>query len=363
MRNRLLALLLMLCTATTAAAAEPYFAFEPEGKSGPIAAKEYGWHTQYEKVGDYGETWFFMAQTDSGALLVAMLSITNLGLHTFDSCLDVQYYPPGGKTIRLHREFARDAIGGSDTSMELRVGPTHVWGNAKSQHITISEEAFELKLDFTNTLPSLQFGDGAVYLYKDKSALFATGIFAPRAKSSGTLKVPGQTFDLSGNGFGEHGYSTIKIPTMMRKWFNLRAYDATHTLILQDQYMAAKFGGRHNQYGVFAVDGRSYPLRSFTYAPTAFEKDAKTGYSLPIAFEVSFTAGPYTVKGTVKKSRLLDAIDVLGQLNALVRAFIKAFYSNPFVFRFWDQFELDVSGPDGRVEHLSGQGVVEANMY
>lgn len=363
MRNLFLAMIFMACSMSAALAAEPYYAFEPAGKTGPISAKEIGWHTQYEKVGDYGETWFFMAQTDTGALLVAMLSITNLGLHTFDACLDAQYYPPGGKALRIHREYTRDVIGGSTTSMELRVGPTHVWGNAKSQHITISDPAFELKLDFTNALPSLQFGDSTVYFYNDKSAVFSTGLFAPRAKSAGSLKVGGQTFDLTGNGFGEHGYSTIKIPTMLKKWFNLRAFDKTHTIILQDQYMADKFGGKRNQYGVFGVDGQSYPLRAFKFTPTAFRKDGKTGYNLPIAFDLSFKAGPYTVQGTVKEAKMVDAIDVLGQINAFVRAMIKAFYSNPFVFRFWDQYELDVTGPDGQVEHISGQGVVEANMY
>lgn len=364
MRSFILALALLVCSFTAAYAAEPFFAFEPAGKTGPVPGNSLGWHSSFEDVEDYGETWFFLTQTNEGGLLVAMATISNIGPGTFNGRIDAQFYPPtGGKPVHFYKELKRDDVHGSTSSMEARVGSAHVWGNSSRQHMTIDDPNFTLKLDFENALPSLQFGDGIVHLYKDKSVLWATGLFAPRAKASGTLRANGQTYSMVGAGYGDHSYSTVKIPTMMKKWFSLRAYDKKYTVVFQDQYMSEKFGNKKNTFGVFGVDGQSYPIRNYIFKPTAFRKDPKSNYSVPTAFDVEIKAGPYTVKGTVKEAKQLDAIDVLAQVNAFVRAMIKAFYSNPFIFRTMDQYELDVTGPDGVVEHVSGQGLVEASFF
>src|SRR5688572_21231084 len=96
-RARLLGALALLCLPAAAhAAAEPVYAFEPGAAARLTEGAELGWHKQFEDDGDYGETWFFMVHTDEGGVLFASVSITNLGMRTFDGVYELRYYAADG---------------------------------------------------------------------------------------------------------------------------------------------------------------------------------------------------------------------------------------------------------------------------
>ncbi|MBW2256129.1 MAG: hypothetical protein JRI25_16235 [Deltaproteobacteria bacterium] len=95
------------------------------------------WHTQYEDDGNYGESWFFMTHTSEGGALYALLSITNLGLRTYDGSIDIQYYPPEGEAHRYHREVRRAELAGSEEQMDITVGGGHAWGGGRAYHLEV----------------------------------------------------------------------------------------------------------------------------------------------------------------------------------------------------------------------------------
>ena len=42
---------------------------------------------------------------------------------------------------------------------------------------------------------------------------------------------------------------------------------------------------------------------------------------------------------------------------------IKAFYTNPYIFRSVFDYDLDIIGPDNRKTKIKGQSVVESNSF
>ncbi len=360
MHRSLFALLFSLILALPAVAAEPISMFEPDGTRG-VDAEWQRWHPEYEDVGDYGESWFYVARTEDGGALFTMMSITNLGLATFSGSVDVQYYAADGRKWNLHHEYSRDDITASPDRMDITVGPFRTWGGGDAYHVTLSESDVTLELHLANELPSYKFGSGKVLFYDDQSAEYTLGISAPRARTSGRVSFGGQSFDLAGHGYHDHGWATIKMPSFIKKWYALRMFDEEYTLVLHRQFLQPKFGGGENRFGLLGKDGRIVgAARGFVLSPTAHRDEA--GFQLPTQLQVKYEAGGYLVEGTVTELRYQETIDVLGRISFPVRMAIKAFYTNPYFLRYMGQCELDIT-KDGVTDHVSHECLVEIDYY
>ncbi len=364
MKSLVLSLVCLVAMLSTAAALEPYYSFQPKGGTTKIPAAFQAWHAQFEDDKDYGESWFFFTQTNDGAVLFAMLSITNLGLRTFEGTVDAQFYTPDGKVHNAHKEYKRDKVTASTDKMDVKIGHNYVTGGGGVYKIGIEEAGMKLDLTLKNVLPPYMFGNGKVEFYKDRSAEWTMGLNVPRGASAGSLSVDGKSYDLAGTGYHDHGWATVKLPDIFTSWYTLRAYDSKYAFVLHKQKMEKDFGGKVHQFGLFGVDGKlKGALRNFSFSPTQQVKDKKSKYTIPTAFNLALKTGEYTVKGTVTRTRHLDTLDVLGQVSWPVRVVIKAFYSNPFMHRYLAKLELDVTDKDGNTEHVSTLGVVEANFF
>jgi len=353
----------MILSIGNAVAAEPFTSFEGKGTI-KIPETFQAWHSQFEKNKDYGESWFFMVQTDEGGVLFALATITNLGLRTFDGIVDAQFYTPDGQAHALHSEYKRKDIDSSTEKMDVKIGKTHTWGSGKNYHFVSNEKQMQIKLDVKNAMASYMFGDGKVHFFEDRSSEWSMGVNSTRGSASGKVTINGKTYSLKGNAYHDHGWATIKMPEAFSKWFSLRIYDKDYTIVLHKQTLTKKFGGKKHTFGYFGTDKKLIgSMRRFAFKETAVKKDSKSKYKVPRKFKVSFKSGGYTIKGTVEESKFLESIDVLGQVSWPVRIIIKAFYSKPFMHRYLAQYELDVTDKEGKIEHISGLGVVEANFF
>jgi len=343
-------------------AAEAFVAFEKDPAGSGVPASFQAWHSGFESNGDYGESWFFADIADDGGVLMGMASVTNLGLRTFDGSVDVDYYAADGTTHKVHKEVHRESVSGSTSSEDMTVGQGHVWGSGGTYHFTVNEPDCKLSLDLSNVLPSWKMGDGKVGFYADKSAEWTLGMDSPRARASGSLTMDGKTYDLAGNGYHDHGWSTIKVPTFARKWFTLRLYDPTYTLVLHHIYLTDKFGKDNVKIGLLGADGRiAGSSRNFLFTPTTW-RSHESGRQIPTSIDVTVNTSGYTITGKVTESRFLEGVDVLGRLSWPIRTAIKTFYTNVWFFRFMGHYELDIT-KDGQTSHISGEALVESNYY
>ncbi len=353
-------LLTCLIVSFAAIAAEPISLFEPDGTRG-VDGEWQRWHPEFEDVADYGESWFYVARTDDGGALFVMFSITNLGLSTFSSSVDLQYYAPDGRKWNLHHEYDRDDISAAPDRQDITIGPCRTWGGGNAYHVTIDEDDVKLDFHLANELPPYKFGSGKVLFYADQSKEYTLGVSAPRAVSSGTVSFGSTTFDLAGHGYHDHGWATIKMPSFIKEWYALRMFDEDYTLVLHRQFLQPKFGGGENKFGLLGHDGKIVgSTRNFWLRGTEFREES--GHRLPTELQVLVNTGGYQVEGTITELRYQESIDVLGRISFPVRMAIKAFYSDPWFLRYMGQCELDIT-KDGVTEHVSHECLVEIDYY
>lgn len=343
-------------------AAEPVFLFEGPDNREPDPAFQ-AWHPQFEKDGDYGESWFYMLHTQENGVLFILFSITNLGIRTFDGRVDIQFYAPDGQVHRMHKEYKRGDVKASTERMDVAIGKSATKRTPTAYEVAIDEKEMSIHFQLANELPGLLFGDGKVTFFKDKSSEWTVGLNAPRGRVTGTLVSGGKTFKLDGIGYHDHGWATIKIPEVYTKWYSIRLYDPKYTLVLHHIYGTKKFGSQDVKFGVLGAEGKILAkLREFTFKPTAFKK-READCEVPTEFELQLAGGGYTVTGKVTEQKFLEAVEVLGQVSPAIRWAIKAFYANPYMFRWLAKVELDVKGPGGQTEHISALAVMETNYF
>jgi hypothetical protein len=350
------------CSASPKNAESPYYPFEEMGDDAtPIVSQR--WHRELENNRQYGESWFFMVQTGEGGVLFVNISIANMGLATFDSALDVRFYPPQGDAIRLYRSYDRKNIFAAADGLDIRIAGNRLHSSEDTTTLRIDEPELELELTMIRNRPAFHFGNGRVHFFEDRSALWGIGFEAPRARTGGSLKSGGQIFSLAGDGYHDHTWSTIRLPSFAEKWNTLRFYQGGFSIVLHQIHLTRKFGGGMLCMGFVEDAQERTPIRCFVYKPLRWRTETVSGLDIPIELKLSIRTESHSITGLMREVRLLDAIDALAQLSWPVQQVVKSFYTRPYMVRYLVDCRIDVTGRDGRRRQLSGYGVAGANWF
>lgn len=333
-----------------------------EGPGSTVEPHAQSWHPEHEEDGDYGESWFFMVQAADGGLLVATLYVTNLGLRTFDAGYDVSWYGAGGEVVGHHQELRREDLSAARDELDVRAGKSRLWRDGPAYALRIEDEELTLDLRLTPELPAHQFGDGRVVL--EPGRVWSLGVHAPRGHAEGSLRAGGVDASLAGYGYHDHAWSTVKLPSMLSGWRTLRVFAPRYTLVLHDQRLADEYGAGPVRFGILGANGAiAASLRDFTYAPVKTRRDPASRRTYPTELALDASGGGWRVRGTVRETRFLESVDVLGRLSWPVRTAIGALYARPFTLRYLGRYELEVTDPSGNTEKLTGEAPLEANFY
>jgi hypothetical protein len=295
--------------------------------------------------------------------LFANISITNLGLRIFDSSFDVRFYTRDGNVFKHFRNYRRQDISATGDGLDLTIGNSHLKGGENAYYLSIDEPLFQMDLTLTKTLPGFQFGNGRIDFYKDRSAEWNLSLDVPLADTSGTLTAEGKMFNLAGNGYHDHTWANIKLPTFMEKWYSLRFFQGRYSIVLLQIYLTKKFGGGVLCAGLIGDGENLIPTRSFLYKPLKWRKESTSGLAIPTELQLCIKTDDYSVTGIIKESRFLDSIDVLGKLTWPVRTLIKSFYTKPYLIRYLTDCDINLVDKNGLRHQLSGVGAVGLISY
>lgn len=358
----------LILSAAASAAPKPSRAAEGltvfSGPSTPgIPADFMGFHN-LEKEKNYGENWYFFVQDEGGALFFASLTITNLGLHTFDSILNATFVPPGGAPIKVHKEFGRKELKVTSGAFDVQIGRNRAWGAPPEFHITLDEKEMKADITLSAELAPYRRGDGLVRLGSGgASRFFGYGINAPRAQARGSVSAGGKTFTISGVGYHDHSWQTCKMTDIARKAVSLRLWNGGVTIDLQDQYLKESYGGGRISVGLVGRAGKIV-AESTDYSLNLLEMKKFKGspYEYPGRIDLNLVSGNVRVNGTLKVTEVFQSLDMLQDLSWPVRMAVRAFYGRPWTYRMRARYNLEVT-IDGKTEMIQGEAIPSMLYY
>jgi len=200
-------------------------------------------------------------------------------------------------------------------------------------------------LTFTSLVPPWRPGAGMSF-FGNLEHYFAWLPSIPYGRVEGALTYDGQTRLVRGDGYHDHNWGNVALPSVLDHWYWGRAHLGDYTLIFVEQVALKKYGSTRlpvfllaRGEAVLVEDPRYLTMQSrdFTRHPGGRE----------YPHEVDFTWRKETdqVRLELRKQKLIEAVSLLGALPPAKRRLARLF-ANPYYFRFNAELDLKIDLED-----------------
>lgn len=296
----------------------------------------------------YGEWWYFDARLDDGHVVVGFLQASELMKRK--PGIELHVYRPNGEKLSEVRRFEKADFQASRERCDVRVGnnycraefpdgeaglPVHV--------LHIKEGGLEADLKFESVLPGWKPGQGRTD-YGDRGYFF-WAVPVPRARVTGTVRIPGEVLEVRGVGYHDHNVITADARRIISHWYWGRLYADDFTLLYAYVKTNKHFGGVASKPLMLAHrDEIVLSTGEMVVTDSDFVYDDVARREYPRSLEI-VVPGSLSLRFAVRE--VIDAHDLLDDLpaalrNPLVRALVHRFVGRPGWFRFSSDYKLTV---------------------
>lgn len=337
---------------------------EREGLSERVESWEDGLRASTER-GTF-EWWYYDAHFDdqtTAVIVYATKPIINPGAPLTPNLSLTITRADGSKAV----EFAlppAEQFSAAKEICDVKIGPSWVkqTGLGKRWSYSLHAETSSLAADltFSGLVPPWRPGAGKSF-FGDLQHYFAWLPAIPYGSVEGTLTYDGQTHAVRGEGYHDHNWGNVALPSVMDHWYWGRAHVGDYTLIFVEQIALKKYGQVHMPVFLLAKgdevlveDGRYLTLETgdFIRHPG--------GRQYPREVNFRWRREQDEVRLDLRKQKLIEGTSLLPALPPVKRALARLVV-NPYYFRF--NTELDLKIDVGEVhDAIRGPALYEIMM-
>jgi len=321
------------------------------------------------KADGYGESFYLNSFDAHGNVVTALISITNYnpfnkGMGSFDI-----NWVENDKVRTVHQEFDRD---------EIKKDPTKGTKFGKYSHIKVSTdsteiyyrgkdtdgEAVDIRINMKHAEAGAQSGDSNLYLGDDKDKFWGLKMVVPRGQVVAQFKSDeGRIRTLNLDGYLDHGNANAKVPDFSDHWYRLLFFSDNWTIDLHEITTKFGYGSQKPQMLYVAKNNKAIGMfADWDYVDEGFKAHEDSPYEPPTSWKLNLERDDIKISGTVKVSKEVFAVDVLGSVSWAVRMMVKAFYSNAWQHYMLVDVDLTIEH-EGVTEYVKGTGMATAEYY
>ena len=228
---------------------------------------------------------------------------------------------------------------------DVRIGSSWVkqtgFGPCWTFSLHAKTNSLDANLTFSGLVPPWRPGGGKSF-FGDLEHYFAWLPSIPYGTVEGALTYDGQTRTVRGNGYHDHNWGNVALPSVLDHWYWGRAHVGDYTLIFVEQIASKKYGSTRIPVFLLAkgdkvlVDDARYPtmqLRDFTRH--------SGGREYPREVDFTWRRDQDQVRLGLSKQKLIEGVSLLGALPPAKRSLARLF-ANPYYFRFNTELDLKI---------------------
>ncbi len=291
---------------------------------------------------NYVEHWYFDARLEGGYMVVGFLWASEM--LSREPAIELHIYKPSGEKVSVTKTYAPADLRVSEEKCDVWVGHNHAYatypdeGGLPVYHLFISEGELEADLTFYSEVPGWKPGDGKTFYGEEE--FFAWTVAVPRARVEGRIKCNDEVIPARGIGYHDHNWETADLRRVVAHWYWGRLYTDEFTLL----YAYVKTNGRfgkvaskpmmlaHKDKIVYSTGEMILEEGPFVFNETA-DREYPSGLDITVPGKVSLQL---VVKDVI------DANDLLKDMNPVLKWLVNTFYGRPGWFRFNSDFTLQV---------------------
>jgi predicted secreted hydrolase len=293
------------------------------------------------------EWWYFDAHFDDQTTVVIVYATKPLvnPAAPLSPYLSITIIRADGTKLVEYAFSPADEFSAASEICDVKIGPSRVkqTGFEKCWAFSLHAAAKNLAADltFTGLVPPWRPGAGITY-FGDLEHYFAWLPSIPYGAVEGSLSYDGQTHPVRGDGYHDHNWGNIALPSVMDHWYWGRAHVSDYSLIFVEQVTLKRYGSTRipvfllaKREQVLVEDSRylTFQARDFVHHPG--------GREVPREVEFLWSRGADRIRLRLGNQRMIEGISLLFALPRPKRALARLF-ANPFYFRFNTDLDLDI---------------------
>ena len=246
---------------------------------------------------------FFRSRIDSTQAMTSKFAAKQL-MFAHAAITDVQ-----GRKLWHDQRIARTGFGvaeASDADMAIRLRDWSLKADGRRYTAELPASDAGLKLQFVETQPVLLQGKNGLSRKGPDEKQASYYYSQPHLATTGSLRVQGKTFDITGTAWLDHEWSQEILAPGVVGWdwigMNLADGSALTAFRLRDKEGGAVWDG--GSFRSANLDLRVFSRGEVSFKPTRSWTSALTQISYPVEWAVSTPAGTYTVKAVIDNQEL-----------------------------------------------------------
>jgi len=236
--------------------------FKARGLEATPQVWEDGLRISGRQAGEF-EWWYFDAKLTDGSIVVATYMVSILPIGPIGA-LVVSITTPDGKTQSKQLPFLGYNVASVSTKQtDISLGSSYFRGDLDTYHSfadPASLGGIGWDLTLTRIAPSYRPGTGFV---SAGDTYFAWFNAVPFGHVTGTLTYNDQTVEVQGDGYHDHNWGNIAMPTFIEDWWWGRMQMGDYTVVASNVHYAKEFGDARVP-GLVIFKGKELVLDSVT---------------------------------------------------------------------------------------------------
>ena len=309
----------------------------------------------------YSEGWDQIFYFEDGSLMVAQMTILNLGFGSHHAGVFTMLVPPGGaKTIIKQSRSNRDWEF-ADNTLDIQIANHRLHGSSADYRVLIRQSKGEAEVDFNATAEpwllgkSLEVGEAYQYVSFYAPMLEARGRYRLRVK--GEPDFPGWQSLEGGRGFAVRYVNSIGLHKLIRS--SSRIVDIDVSEMSPILYISVdKNGGQQANLALYKEGRLLHEAREIELQwENRVEDSDNDKRDVPDNYSIDVSKEEFSLKGTIKIEEFLARVDPVDSLKPFVRTIVK-FLNTPIQYRFLANYDLEYQSK-GQQMRLQGRALID----
>lgn len=284
------------------------------------------------------ESYGFWIQTSDNATVLISLLISNLG-KARQPAVHISVYPSSGPMIEAFEEYEPES---------LVTGPHKIL--FKRNHFERLEDGhYRLRfaaprtggsgevtgeLNFAPRIQTYQRGDGKVY-FDDANRRFEMLLLMPYGSTQGHITVDGTVRAIEGIGYIDHTSQNLWAHHVATRWFNYRFFSPELFVACTSFVTPPRYGSMSISHVLVARNGEPLFASDQQVLQMKDQKeDPVSGYKIPQSIYSTMAGDGHRLEISVPDTHFIERMDLLGEVNLLLRTFVRAFIARPYTYRY-----------------------------
>ena len=195
------------------------------------------------------EWWYFDARFEDGhAVVCGLMDPDTWKFSRTKSLMWLHVYLPDGTFFNNHVNIPRSRFRASTRECDVELAGNRIRGRYPEYRVDLEHGEFAAHLTFKNLLPGWSAGNGQMMFgYPSYPLAFGWLVPQPRAAVEGTLRYPGGSAEVKGEGYHDHNWGNFPTSVMIERWHwgRLMNPETGITMLFADVICGKSCGGAH----------------------------------------------------------------------------------------------------------------------